>query len=85
MTITDIDENVLHVWAYDEIYVRCKMQILVSLGVFGTESHYICPFRYRLGLCIKKFTKKNAVMSSSLVWLNLGASLSLSHTHNGLP
>ena len=61
------------------------MQILVSLGVFGTESHYICPFRYRLGLWIKKFTKKNAIMSLSLVWSNLGASLSLSRTHSGLP
>ena len=38
----------------------CKLQSLVSLRVFWTESHYYCPFRYRLGLCIKKFTK-NAV------------------------
>ena len=29
----------------------CKLQIMVSLGVFGTESR---SFRYRLGLCIKK-------------------------------
>ena len=29
----------------------CKLQIMVSLGVFGTES---LSFRYRLGLCIKK-------------------------------
>ena len=35
----------------------CKLQILVSLRVFGMESHYICPFRYRLVLCLKKFTK----------------------------
>ena len=33
----------------------------------------------------KEVYKKNAVMSSSLVWSNLGASLSLSHTPNGLP
>ena len=25
-----------------------KLQILVSVRVFGMESHYICPFRYRL-------------------------------------
>ena len=26
----------------------CKLQILVSIRVFGMESHFICPFRYRL-------------------------------------
>ena len=36
----------------------CKLQILVSLSVFGMESHYICPFRYRLVLCIKKLMYK---------------------------
>ena len=36
----------------------CRLQILVSLGVFGMECYYICPFRYRLVLCIKKVTKK---------------------------
>ena len=35
----------------------CKFQILVSLRLFGMESYYICPFRYRLVLCIKKFIK----------------------------
>ena len=35
----------------------CKLQILVSLRVFGMESQYICQFRYHLVLCIKKFTK----------------------------
>ena len=30
----------------------CKLQILV----LGMEGHYICPFRYRLVLCVKKFT-----------------------------
>ena len=35
----------------------CKLQILVSLRLFGMENYYICPFRYRLVLCIKKFTK----------------------------
>ena len=38
----------------------CKLQICVSLKVFGMESHDICPFRYRLGLCIKK-CKRNAM------------------------
>ena len=37
--------------------LECKLQISVSLRVFGMESHYICPFRYRLVLCIKKFSK----------------------------
>ena len=37
-----------------------KLQILASLRVFGIESHYNCTFRYRLVLCIKKFTKKCA-------------------------
>ena len=61
---------------------RCTLQILVSLRVFGTENHYICPFRYCLGLCIKKFTK-NAVIS--VLWSPLGLTLSLCHTHIGVP
>jgi len=36
----------------------CKLQILVSLRVFGMEIYYICPFKYRLVLCRKKFTEK---------------------------
>ena len=40
----------------------CKLQLLVSLRVFGIESLYICPFKYRLVLCIKKFTKKCALL-----------------------
>ena len=51
--------------------------------MFGTQRHYICPFRYRLGPCINKCTK-NTVMSV-LVWSPLGVSLSLNHTHIGLP
>ena len=43
----------------------CKFQILVSLGVFEMERHYICQFRYRLGLSIKKLTK-NTVISGLL-------------------
>ena len=42
-----------------------RFQILVSLGVFGMERHNICPFRYRLGLSIKKLTK-NTVISGLL-------------------
>ena len=42
-----------------------KFQILVSLGVFEMERHYICPFKYRLGLSIKKLTK-NTVISGLL-------------------
>ena len=61
----------------------CKLQILVSLRVFGMESHYICPFRYRLVLCIKKFTKNALTLTTQKS--PLGVSLSLSHTHIGLP
>ena len=65
------------------VSLRGEIADFVLLKVFGMESHYICPFRYRLGLCIKKFTK-NAIMSV-LIWSPLGVSLSLSHTHIGLP
>ena len=58
----------------------CKLQILVSLRVFGTESYYICPFRYRLVLCIQKFTKKNALTLTTQK-SPLGVSLSLNHQH----
>ena len=60
----------------------CKLQIFVPLRVFGTESHYICPLRYRLWLCLKKLSK-NAVMSV-LVWSPLSVSLNLSLTNIGL-
>ena len=30
--------------------------------VFGMESHYICPFKYHLGLCIKKVTYKTLTL-----------------------
>ena len=61
----------------------CKLQILVSLGVFGMERHYICPFRYCLVLCIKKFTKNALTLTTQKS--PLGVSLSLSHTYIGLP
>ena len=33
----------------------CKLQILVSLRVFKKESQNFYPYRYRLGLCEKKY------------------------------
>ena len=36
----------------------CRLQIFVSFKVFGMKSHDICPFRYRLGLCVKIMYKK---------------------------
>ena len=47
-----------------------ELQILVSLRVFGMESHYICPFRCHLVMCIKKFTK-NALTLTLKAQLNL--------------
>lgn len=41
----------------------------------GWQSHCICPFKYHLGLCIKKFTYK------ALTLTTLGLRLSVSHTH----
>ena len=60
----------------------CRLQILVSFGVFGMESYYISPFRYRLVLCIKKDTKNALTLTTQKS--PLGVSLSLSHTHIGL-
>ena len=60
----------------------CRLQILVSFGVFGMESYYISPFRYRLVLCIKKVTKNALTLTTQKS--PLGVSLSLSHTHIGL-
>ena len=54
----------------------CKLQILVSLRVFGMESYYIYPFRYRLGLCLKKFTK-NALTLTTQKWSPLGFNLKI--------
>ena len=61
----------------------CKLQILVSIRVFGMESHFICPFRYRLILYMEKFTKN--VLTLTKHKSPLGVSLSLSHIHTGLP
>ena len=62
----------------------CRLQVLVSIRVFGMESHFICPlFRYFLILYIKKFTKN--VLTLTTQKSSLGVSLSLSHTHTGLP
>ena len=60
-----------------------KLQILVSLRVSGIESHNIFLFRYRLVLYIEKFTKN--AMTLTTRESPLGVSLSLSHTHLGLP
>ena len=62
--------------------LECKLQILVSLKVFGMESYYICPFRYRLGLRIKKFTKNALALTTQKS--TSGVSLSLSHTYTPL-
>ena len=59
------------------------LRILVTLRVFEMDSHYICPFRYRLGLCIKKFTKNALTLTTQKSPLEF--SLSLSHAHIGLP
>ena len=59
------------------------VQILVSIRVFGMESHFICPFRNRLILYMEKF-KKN-VLTLTTHKSPLGVSLSLSHTQTGLP
>ena len=58
----------------------CKLQILVSLRVFGMESYYIYPFRYRLGLCLKKFTK-NALTLTTQKWSPLGVEFEYSDEH----
>ena len=42
----------------------CKLQILVSPRLFGMESHYICPFRYRPVLCVKKFIKNALILTA---------------------
>ena len=47
------------------------------------ESHYICPFRYRLVLCIKEFTKNAQTLTTQKSHLKVN--LSLSHTYIGLP
>ena len=47
------------------------------------ESYYICPFRYRLVLRIKKFTKNALTLTTQKSTSEF--SLSLSHTYIGLP
>ena len=68
-------------------HVKVTGMLIVSLrdvncifwSHIGTESHYIFPFRYRIGLCMKKFTK-NAVTE-----ISFGLRGHLSYTHTGLP
>ena len=59
----------------------CKLQILLKLKMFGMESHYMCPLRYRLVLCIKQFTT-NALTLTTQKSLAV-VSLSLRYTHIG--
>ena len=71
----------------------CKLQILVSFRVFGMDSHCICPFRYYLGPCIRKFTKKCCYICFSMFsfkphshWSPLGVSFSFPrHFYMGVP
>ena len=70
-------------------HIKVTGMLIVSLRGVNCRfwSHlrcqYMCPFRYHLGLCIKKFTK-NAITP---ITQNspLEVSLSLSHTHISLP
>ena len=63
----------------------CKRQIFVSLRVFGMESHYICPYRYRFVLFLKKFTEYTENAPTLTTQKSpLGVNLSFSHTHIGL-
>ena len=50
--------------------------------VSGMERHYVRPFRCRLILYIKKFTKNAMTLTTQKS--PLGVSLNLSHTHIGL-
>ena len=60
----------------------CKLQILVSLRVFGVRRYHICPFTYLLVLCITKFTKNALPLITEKS--PIGVILSLSYTHIGL-
>ena len=43
----------------------CKLRILVSFRVHRTESQYFDLYRYRFGLCVKKYLyKKNQTLST---------------------
>ena len=63
----------------------CKLQTLASLRVFGMESYYICPFKCCLVLYIKKLTKNAMTLTTQKSPLGVILSLSVSHTHTGLP
>ena len=52
------------------------------LRVFGMESHYFCPFRYRLGLCVRRFIKNAVTLITQKS--PLGISLCSIHTQIGL-
>ena len=61
-----------------------KLQILISLGLFGMEGYYICPFRYRFVVCHNDKSTKNSLTLTTRK-SPVGVSLSLSHIHTGLP
>ena len=64
--------------------LACKLQILVSLRVFGMESYYISlPIQVSLSTAEKKFSKIALTLTTKKS--SLRVSLSLSHTHIGLP
>ena len=61
-------------------HVKVTGMLIVSLrdvnyifwSHFGTESHYIFPFRYRIGLCMKTFTKNAVTLTTQKYPLALG-------------
>ena len=59
----------------------CKSQILVSLRMFGMESHYL-PIQVSLSIVHKKFTKNALTLTTQKS--PLAVSLSLSQTYIGL-
>ena len=59
----------------------CKLQILVSLWMFGMESHYICP----LSLSTVHYEIYKKCPDTNHTEISLKGQLSLSHTHIGLP
>ena len=61
----------------------CKLLILVSLRVFGMESHYCLPIQVSLSPAHKEIAKKCSTLTRHKS--SLGISLSVSLTHSGLP
>ena len=61
----------------------CKLQIFVSLRVFGMESYYYLPIQVSLSPAHKEIAKKCSTLTRHKS--SLGISLSVSLTHSGLP